>query len=79
MITGDQIYSNIRFQTERNLTAYPIRNDHYLLVRNFEVIQNDLFTFGKRFRITFDEEPSIYGSLNHKLNEANFGVLFVKA
>ncbi|GIY85768.1 2-oxoisovalerate dehydrogenase subunit alpha, mitochondrial [Caerostris extrusa] len=26
-----------------------------------------------RFRITFDEEPSIYGSLNDKLNEASLG------
>ncbi|GIY78098.1 uncharacterized protein CEXT_566231 [Caerostris extrusa] len=69
MITGDQIYSNIRFQTERNLAAYSIENDPYLLVRNFKVIKDDLVTFGKRFRITFDEESSIYGSLNDKLNE----------
>ncbi|GIY52630.1 uncharacterized protein CDAR_584331 [Caerostris darwini] len=73
MLTGDQIYSNIRFQMARNLAAYSIENDQYLLVRNFKVIKDDLATFGKRFRITFDEEPSIYGSLNDKLNEANLG------
>lgn len=73
MITGDQIYSNIRFQTERNLAAYPIGADQYLLVRNFTVIQDDVVAFGKRFQITFDEEPSIYGCLKDKLNEANLG------
>lgn len=73
MILGDQIYSNIRFQTARNLTAYPIENDQYLLVRNFEVVKDDLTTFGKRFQITFDDEPSIYGILNNKLNEASLG------
>lgn len=70
---GDQINSNIRFQTARNLTAYPIENDQYLLVRNFEVVKDDLTTFGKRFQITFDDKPSIYGILNNKLNEANLG------
>ncbi|GIY94547.1 uncharacterized protein CEXT_770581 [Caerostris extrusa] len=35
--------------------------------------KHDLVTFCKRFRITFDEEPSIHGSLNDKLNEANLG------
>ncbi|GIY31477.1 ATP-dependent DNA helicase [Caerostris extrusa] len=73
MLTSDQIYSNIRFQMARNLAAYSIENYQYLLVRNFKVIKDDLVTFGKRFRITFDEEPSIYGSLNDKLNEASLG------
>ncbi|KAG8319249.1 hypothetical protein J6590_095913 [Homalodisca vitripennis] len=73
MITGDQIYSNIRFKAERNLAANPIGNDQYLLVRNFTVIQDDLVVFSKKFQITCDEEPSIYGNLNDKLNEANFG------
>ncbi|GIY57521.1 ATP-dependent DNA helicase [Caerostris darwini] len=73
MLTGDQIYSNIRFHMARNLAAYSIEYDQYLLVRNFKVIKDDLVTFGKTFRITFDEEPSIYGSLNDKLNEANLG------
>ncbi|KAK4872351.1 hypothetical protein RN001_014380 [Aquatica leii] len=73
MTIGDQIYSNIRFQTERSLTAHPIDDDQYLLILNFTAIQDNLVAFGKRFRISFDKEPSIHGSLNNKLNEANFG------
>ncbi|GIY04090.1 uncharacterized protein CDAR_106671 [Caerostris darwini] len=77
-ITGDQIDSNIRFQTARNLAAYSIENDQYLFLRNFKVIKIDLDTYSKRFRITFDEEPSIYGSLNDKLNEATLEAPYVK-
>lgn len=60
MIICDQIYSNIRFQTERNLAAHPIDDNGYLLVQNFNTIKHDLVTFDKRFQITFDEEPIIY-------------------
>jgi len=63
MIMGDQIYSNIRFETERNLTAYPIQDDGYLLVRNFNVVKDDLLIFGQKFQIIFEEEPTIYGNL----------------
>ncbi|KAG8268496.1 hypothetical protein J6590_025814 [Homalodisca vitripennis] len=52
-----------------NACAYMSISDSSRIIRaswhqgqNFPVIQ-----------ITFDEEPSIYGNLNDKLNEANFG------
>ncbi|GIY68552.1 hypothetical protein CDAR_302581 [Caerostris darwini] len=35
-ITGDQIDSNIRFQTARNLAAYSIENDQYLFCTKFQ-------------------------------------------
>lgn len=73
MNTCDQIYSDIRFQTERNLTAYPVENDGYLLVRNFNVVKDNLIIFGKRFQINFADEPCIYGCLNDKVNKTNLG------
>lgn len=73
MIIGDQINSNIRFQTKRNFTAYPIKYDVHLLVRKFNVIKDKFLTFSQRFQITFDEEPRIYGSLNDQVNQTNFG------
>ncbi|GFR06815.1 ATP-dependent DNA helicase [Trichonephila clavata] len=73
MISSDQIYRDVRFQTERNFVAYPIDKNGYLLVRNFKVIKNDLVAFNKRFQINFDEEPRIYGNLNDQVNQANFG------
>ena len=73
MITGDQIYSEVRSRTELLLSAYPIEADGYLLVRNFNVIKDDLMVFGKRFQITFLDEPSIYGSLCDKYNNEDFG------
>ncbi|GFW12425.1 hypothetical protein TNCV_816781 [Trichonephila clavipes] len=73
MILGDQIYSDVRFQMERNFVVHPIDENGYLLVRNFNVIKDDLVTFNKRFQINFDEELRIYRSLNDQVNKANFG------
>ncbi|GFY21901.1 uncharacterized protein TNCV_3295451 [Trichonephila clavipes] len=73
MISGDQIYSDVRFQTEKNFATHPIDEDGYLLVRNFNVIKNDLVAFNKRFQINFDGEPRIYRSLNDQVDQADFG------
>lgn len=73
MITGDQIYSDVRFQTEISLRAYPIENDEYLQVRNFNVVKDDLFAFGKRFEITMEDDPNIYGNLSDKYNAEDLG------
>ncbi|GFR18851.1 gamma-glutamylaminecyclotransferase [Trichonephila clavata] len=73
MISSDHIYRDVRFQTKRNFVAYPIDENGYLLVQNFNVLKNDLVAFNKRFQINFDEEPRIYGDLNDQVNQANFG------
>ncbi|XP_044597317.1 uncharacterized protein LOC123273901 [Cotesia glomerata] len=73
MIIGDQIYGDVRYQTEIKLIAYPIENDGYLQVRNFNVIKDELFAFGKRFEITIEDDPNIYGNLCDKYNAEDLG------
>lgn len=73
------MYSMIRSLSASDSAVYPIKNNGYLLVRNFHIIKNKCDMFGKSFCLNYDLECALLGSLNDRDNQSNVGLTLKQA
>lgn len=67
LMFGDEFYSSVR-ALENEPLAYPISDDGYLLVRNFDVLKRDFIMYNEVFGIEYDDDPPYFGILDDKSN-----------
>lgn len=73
MIEADKLYSTIRRLIDERNDRYVVPANGYLLVKDFDVVKNNLNMFGRTFKIQFIDDTEIYGSLCDQVNTRDFG------
>lgn len=73
MIEGDSLYSRIRTTIAQNNNEDEIAEREYLNVADFDIIKDGIHMFYENFRIEYDGETDIYGSLSDRANHGNIG------
>ncbi|CAI6370574.1 unnamed protein product [Macrosiphum euphorbiae] len=68
LIEGDDIYGEIYSLTAEQENALSIPESAHLMVRNFDVINQDFSMYSKNFSIEYNENPALFGCLMDSVN-----------
>lgn len=73
MIEADQLYSLVKLLCNERNDGYVIPENGYLQEKDFDVVKYNLNVFGRSFKIQYNDDAEIYGSLNDQANIRNVG------
>ena len=63
MIKADKLYSLVKSLSAQRNDGNLIPESGYMNVNDLDVIKNDLRMFSRNFKIQYNVDPQIYGSL----------------
>ena len=78
MMEGHLLYERIRMLAG-DVNAFPIPGSGYLVLRNFDVVKDDLRMFQRTWTLEYDSDPALFGMLEDAENEGGIGITLLDA